>query len=143
MGDSNRIIIYVCLKNRDGLYKNLCNLREKMTYLKKNEFCFCFNSCYDDDDGPPSKTYLYIYMTVDEKDQVRVVKGFMEFINGCASLFKLPSKKQSTTWASVTSKSILVPYPNPSLINTTEVLEATKTPGFHIDINVCRSPSMS
>ena len=129
------------IKNRPHLYDDLCSVRKKMKILDQKHISLCYNST----GGAPSKTEIHIYIRICgfEAEETQGVRGFMEFMNGCAPLFRLPHTSQKTdSWENRVSTSSIIPYPNSSMINTVTQLLATKTNRFNINLKVFQSPTL-
>lgn len=129
------------LKNKTHLYEDLCNVRKKMKILDQKHISLCYNSTED----APSKSKIQIYIRISglEAEETRGVKGFMEFMNGGAPLFRIPHTSQKPdSWAGRVSTPSIIPYPNSSSINTVDQLLATKTNGFNINLEVLQSPTI-
>lgn len=128
------------VKNRQHLYEDLCSVRKKMKILDQKHISLCFNST----EYAPLKSEIHIYIRIcgHQAEETKGVKGFMEFMNGCAPLLRLSHTRQNVdSWASRVSKPSIVPYPNSSSINTIDQLLATKTNGFNINLKVFQSPT--
>ena len=129
------------IKNTLHLYEDLCSVRKKMKILDQKHISLCYNST----DYEPSKTEIHILIRICgfKAEETQGVRGFMEFMNGCAPLFRLPPTTQKAdSWANRVSTSSIIPYPNSSMINTVDQLLATKTNGFNINLEVFRSPTL-
>lgn len=127
------------VKNRKYLYEDLCNVRKKMKILDQKHIALCYNSPED----APSKSEIHIFIRIcgDKAEETKGLKGFMEFMNGCAPLFRIPpTSKKTDSWANRVSTPSKIPYPNSASINTVEQLLATKTNGFKINVEVSTSP---
>ena len=138
---STTFTIVTIIKNRLHLYEDLCSVRKKMKILDQKHISLCYNST----GGAPSKTEIHIYIRICgfEAEETLGVNGFMEFMNGCAPLFRLPpTTKKADSWTSRASTPSIIPYPNSSSINTVAQLLATKTNGFNIDVEVFQSPTL-
>ena len=137
MSYQNKLILLTSVKNSPGVYEKLTELRKRMKILGSNEISLTFNA----PQHAPSKSILNIYFTLLEKDEKKAVKGFMEFINGCAYLFKIPSTSKNYSWADKIALST-IPYPNSRSINTIYELQMMKTPNHTINLEVFRTPDI-
>ena len=135
MSYQNKLILLTSVKNSPGLYEKLVELKKKMKILGSNEIALTFNALQHG----ASKSVVNIYFTLLEKDEKKAVKGFMEFINGCAYLFKIPSKLKNDSWANRTAI-YPIPYPNTQSINTIHELQMVKQPNYAINLKVFRTP---
>jgi hypothetical protein len=137
MSYQNKLILFTSVKNSPGVYEKLVELQKKMKILGSNEIALTFNAL----DHGASKSVVNIYFTLLEKDEKKAVKGFMEFINGCAYLFKIPSTSKNHSWADKIALST-IPYPNSRSINTIDELQMMKTPNHTINLQVFRTPGI-